>query len=545
MTSSTLVVTRTRSGSALKCLQRWSKLLKSDAHRESLPSTTIEQINYINADATGEIRWSSGIRRPILEQGKFTSGLGTMPFDADQPWCQIQDLVDRLVHQTTGKHLSDVEIQVLRGAWEGQTYEAIAQDCHLTVKYVGEVGGRLWQLLSQALSEEVKKTNFRQALFRYGQQTHLLALAEPLNETLADPSSTIAMQLIGPVVEPVVGPIGPAGLPGLRGDRWIERTPLEQNCHSEITKPGALLRLKAPLQFGKTLLMSQILQLVSAQGYRTVALNLRDAVREDFGSLTVFLQWFLASLISALELPVSLETHWQKSLGNSKIKCRTFFEKNILPTDQPLVIALDEVDRLFAHSDIAGEFLGMLRTWHEDAKTKPIWGQLRMLVVYTEVYTQMDINQSPFNAGLEVPLSEFNTAQIHQLAQAYGLDWTEADQQALMDLVGGQPYLVDRALGAIAQTTQSLSQLLATATHPDSPYRNHLERQWRNLHSNPHLMEPFKAILMAHEPYHLSPGLDEAIKLYDLGLIQLQGNQAIPRYPLYQRYFSERWGLDP
>jgi hypothetical protein len=458
-------------------------------------------------------------------------------------WPQAQQLVDHCCMTTTQRHLSDVELDVLRGAWQGKTYEAIAQECHLTVKYVGEVGGRLWQLLSQCLNEEVKKTNFRQALLRHWQQRSStnLATAWPI-----EPAQGLAPDRLDQIPIATAVTIQPAT--NLNPDRWIERTPVEQNCHSEITKSGALLRLKAPLQCGKTLLMSRVLQSVSAQGYRTVALNLRDAVREDFEDLTVFLQWFLASLSSALDLsasglPVSLETHWQKSLGNSKIKCRTFFEKYILPGDQPLVIALDEVDRLFNHSNIAGEFLGMLRTWHEDAKTKPLWGQLRMLVVYTEVYTQIDINQSPFNAGLEVQLSEFNAEQIRQLAQAYGLVWDETDQQALMDLVGGQPYLVDRALGAIAQTNQSLSQLLATATHPDSPYRNHLERQWRNLHANPHLIEPFQAILMAQNPDSLSLNLDEAIKLYDLGLIQLQGNQAIPRYPLYQRYFCERWGL--
>ncbi len=94
-----------------------------------------------------------------------------MSLDAGFQWNAAQQLVDQLMLQTTQKHLSDVEIQVLQGAWEGKTYEAIAAESYLTVKYVSEVGGRLWQLLSEALQEEVKKTNFRQALQRRW-QTH-------------------------------------------------------------------------------------------------------------------------------------------------------------------------------------------------------------------------------------------------------------------------------------------------------------------------------------------------------------------------------------
>lgn len=166
-------------------------------------------------------------------------------------------------------------------------------------------------------------------------------------------------------------------------------------CCAEIDKPGALLRIKAPIQFGKTTLMAQVLKYAQKQGYRAIAINLRDAVADDFDSLDSFLQWFIASVTYALNLTVDMETHWRKSLGNSKIKCRTYLQKYLLTDDIPLVIALDEVDRLFTHQLIAGEFLGMLRTWHEDAKTKLLWTQLRLIVLHTEVYTQIDINQSP------------------------------------------------------------------------------------------------------------------------------------------------------
>jgi AAA-like domain len=437
-------------------------------------------------------------------------------------WTEALTLVDRLCFQATQKHLSDVEILVLQGAWEGKTYDAIASESYLTVKYVGEVGGRLWQLLSHTLEEEVKKTNFRQALLRRWHQD------EPLEAStgLTHPTTPIALN---------------SQLP----DRWVPRA-IESICYSEVTKPGALLRIKAPLQFGKTTLMSRILQTAATQGYRTVTLNLRDAVREDFETLTSFLQWFLTHIVSAqddlsAESIVSVEEHWQRSLGNSKIKCRTFFEKYLLKSDQPLVIAIDEVDRLFQYSDIVGEFLGMLRTWHEDAKTKLLWGHLRLIVVYVEVYMEMNINQSPFNAGMEVQLTDFETDQIDALAQSYGFPWTDADRDAIQHSIGGHPYLVDRTLETLAHTQTKPAALLPSCLLPNSPYRSHLERQWHTLQNHPTLIPVFRSLLAETMEISLLP-IDDLVKLYDLGLIQLRSGQALIRYPLYQHYFGERFG---
>jgi AAA-like domain len=447
-------------------------------------------------------------------------------------WTQALHLVDRLCKQETQKHLSDVEILVLQGAWDGKTYDAIASEAHLTVKYVGEVGGRLWQLLSLALAEDVKKTNFRQALLRRW-----------LQEDRPEEPITVVSSGASPVLNLVANSILTPSLSTL-DDRWVPRSAIESACDREVLKPGALLRIKAPLQFGKTTLMSRVLNTAVTQGYRTVTLNLRDAMREDFENLTCFLQWFLANIISAdagYDDSVSLETHWQRSLGNSKIKCRTFFEKYLLRSDEPLVIAIDEVDRLFQHSDIAGEFLGMLRTWHEDAKTKPLWSQLRLIVVYVEVYTEININQSPFNAGMEVQLTDFDDGQIDQLAHRYGLAWTEADRKLLQQTVGGHPYLVDRTLETLAQTQQPLTKLLHSALLPNSPYRGHLERQWHTLQNHSPLIPAFQALISEQNAISDLP-IGNLVKLYDLGLIQLRSSQAMPRYPLYQQYFRERFG---
>ncbi|MBD2774389.1 AAA-like domain-containing protein [Iningainema tapete] len=358
---------------------------------------------------------------------------------------QAQNLADALVFQVTKKHLGDAEITVLRGAWDGKTYDAIAAECHLTLKYVGEVGGKLWNNLSEVLGEEVKKTNFRQALqrewYKQGKKSELTP----------DEQSGI----VTPEHTPL--PKTPES-----GELYIERPPIESRCYEEICKPGALLRVKAPLQFGKTELMSRVMHHAAEQGYRTIVLNLRDAIAEDFTNLDKFLQWFITSIAETLSLTQPVEEHWRKSLGNCKIKCRTYFEKYLLPGDTPVACALDEVDKLFVHGEIAGEFLGMLRTWHEDAKTKPLWRQLRLLVLHTEVYTQLNINQSPFNAGTEIKLTDFSAEQVQDLAIQYKLNWGNTQLEQLMAMVGGHPYLTATAIQVVARqdmTVQTMARL--------------------------------------------------------------------------------------
>jgi WD40 repeat protein len=82
-------------------------------------------------------------------------------------------LIDSAVYAKTHRHLKDNEVLVLRGAWNGQNYEEIADTHHYTAKYLRQdVGPKLWKLLSEVLGEKVSKPSFRAALERYG-RAHL------------------------------------------------------------------------------------------------------------------------------------------------------------------------------------------------------------------------------------------------------------------------------------------------------------------------------------------------------------------------------------
>ncbi len=67
--------------------------------------------------------------------------------------------------------LSDVETAIVKGAWQNQTYEKIAEVFGYSNSYLSrDVGPKFWKILTLALGEPVSKNNFQAALERKWQQ---------------------------------------------------------------------------------------------------------------------------------------------------------------------------------------------------------------------------------------------------------------------------------------------------------------------------------------------------------------------------------------
>lgn len=76
-------------------------------------------------------------------------------------------VADTAVFEKKGRHLTDIQKKILEGAWQGYTYEEIADREGYSDKYLKrDVGPRLWKMLSEALGEKVTKKNFQTALQR-------------------------------------------------------------------------------------------------------------------------------------------------------------------------------------------------------------------------------------------------------------------------------------------------------------------------------------------------------------------------------------------
>lgn len=325
---------------------------------------------------------------------------------------------------------------------------------------------------------------------------------------------------------------------------YIERPPIESSCYETILQPGSLIRIKAPSLMGKTSLMARLLTQVAKQNYRKVSLNLHMADKTDFANLDQFLKWFCVSVGQSLGLPNRIADYWDERFSTSKVNCTDYFEQYLLANaSSPLVLCLDEVDRVFPYQEVASDFLGLLRAWHEQAKVRNIWKKLRLIVAHsTEVYIPLNINESPFNVGLPIELPEFTPEQVRNLAQRHGLNWTDAQVRQLMDIVGGHPYLVEQAFSQLkVRHNISLEQLLETAATDAGIYGNHLRRYWRVIQQHPQLLEALKKVVTATTPVRLESM--QAYKLNSMGLVRLQGNEVVSRCNLYCQYLWDRLGV--
>ncbi|MDZ8054960.1 MAG: hypothetical protein RMX68_033165 [Aulosira sp. ZfuVER01] len=75
--------------------------------------------------------------------------------------------VNAALFERFGRYLNDVETAILIGSLQRQTYDQIAENSGYSESYVRrDVGPKLWKMLSEALGEQVSKTNFQTALER-------------------------------------------------------------------------------------------------------------------------------------------------------------------------------------------------------------------------------------------------------------------------------------------------------------------------------------------------------------------------------------------
>ncbi|MDJ0733459.1 MAG: AAA-like domain-containing protein [Nostocaceae cyanobacterium] len=324
----------------------------------------------------------------------------------------------------------------------------------------------------------------------------------------------------------------------------VQRSSIEDYCYEEIQKPASLIRIKAPHQMGKTLLMNQILIYAREKRYQRVRLNCRDLVDSTVSTLEEFLQSFCVGISNNLNLPNKFDDYWNNS-GTPVDRVTRYFQNHVLRANsRPLILALDNVDLIFEHPEIAPDFCKLIRNWHTNAQQGDLdshtWQKLRLIIVHsTEVYASLDINNSPLsNVGFVVDLPEFKTEEVHDLVQLHGLNWTDAEVQQLMDLVGGHPLLVRKCLEYIRLHNSTLEQFLEVAPTLNGPYNNHLQELLEILENNSDLNQAFKEVVNAEENQPIQLRFNQKRNLQRLGLITLEKNNlAQPRCKLYRQFF--------
>ena len=431
-------------------------------------------------------------------------------------------------------YINDVQELIFRECWLGKTYQEIANTSGYTHDHIRTVGSHLWQSLSEALGEKTTKSNFHAVLKRH-------SLQQPAQK--AEVLDSKSLHTPGVMLELPTGPVS------INSHFYIEREPIETHCYEIIRQPGALIRIKAPRQMGKTSLMARILHYAQAQGYQTVVMSMRQASLRLFENSNRLLSWFCSDVTYRLGQPDKLNQYWDEILGGNSNSTRYFEDYLLSELSSPLVLAIDDADVVFRYPEIATDFLGLLRSWYEKSRyglnTSEVWQKLRLIIVHsTEVYISLPVRQSPFNVGFSINLPEFTPAQVKELAIRYSLikkshiydEESSSYIALLMEQVGGNPFLIRSTFHYLYQNHLTLKQLFDSDTLIFDIHQEILCQKLQILQQYPKLVKAYKEIVHAPHPVQLNPQL--TFELQSLGLVKTNEHGISPSCLLYAKYFA-------
>lgn len=357
-------------------------------------------------------------------------------------WKTALQAADLLVFRHTGKYLSDIEITILQGAWDNRTYEQIAEAEGYTSSYLcRDVGCKLWGNLSTALKEKVSKKNFKAALQREWKnctKSNLLqTLTQPIN-SIANPAAFADSEIERSLRKA-------KSLANLDSAFYVERSPIESICYETILKPGSLIRIKGAKWMGKTALIERILERAAWQQQKTVYLDFSVVKREIAEDLGRLLRWISLSTCQQLELQNQAEWDWY--LNSVSDRDSTFWENILAETKSDVILALDNLDCLFAFEKASAGLLNLLASWHEQGKKSDCWSRLKFVLSHsTKTSISPHLDGSILNAGVPILLEEFSCDRVKMLADLYQIDLDELELSRIMNEVGGHPYLAKLAM---------------------------------------------------------------------------------------------------
>ena len=269
------------------------------------------------------------------------------------------------------------------------------------------------------------------------------------------------------------------GAVALNSEFYIVR-PTDEAFQSAIARQDSIVLVKGARQMGKTSLLARGLQQARSAGAKVVLTDFQTLNAAQLESVETFMLTLAELLAEQLDLDV-LPDQVRNTRRGPSMNFGRYIRREVLDKlSQPIVWGLDEVDRLFAY-DYGSEVFGLFRSWHNARSLDPEgpWQRLTLAMAYaTEAHLFItDLNQSPFNVGTRLALSDFTFEQVAELNRRYGSPLqNEAEVERYFQLVGGQPYLVRCGLHEMAIQGRGLTDFAAQAASDEGPFGDHLRR---------------------------------------------------------------------
>lgn len=296
------------------------------------------------------------------------------------------------------------------------------------------------------------------------------------------------------------------------------------------------ITIKGPRQVGKSSLLEKTILTALEKKKQVIFLDFQQfdaaALKEPNQFYPQFCHWVWRES-GARSKPLNYP---DQELGHVQ-RTSYFIQEMVASLNTPVVLAMDEVERLFA-SEFRSDFFGMLRSWHNGRRRNSTWRQLDIvLVTSTEPYLFIDNDkQSPFNVGEVIELGDLRREDITDLNRRHGTPLSPAEEEQLVSLIGAHPYLIRRALFLVASRRIDARTLFLTADEDYGPFGDHLRTLLFHLHDKRELIEGMRQVIRHGQC------ADDRIfhRLRGAGLVSRGGKGLAPRCRLYADFFRRR-----
>jgi len=274
--------------------------------------------------------------------------------------------------------------------------------------------------------------------------------------------------------------------------------PTDEEFYDAISRQDSIVLVKGARQMGKTSLMARGLQEARKAGCKVVLTDFQKFNAAHLQSVDKFFLALAEAIADQLDLDV--EPDICNPRRGPSMNFERFLRREVLKNVAArLVWGMDEVDRLFTCS-FGSEVFGLFRSWHNERSLDPTgpWQNLTLAIAYaTEAHLFItDMNQSPFNVGTRLTLSDFTLEQVSELNSRYGSPLKHPRELLqFYELLGGQPYLTRRGLHELASRNLSFSEFESQAASDEGPFGDHLRRILVSLAQDQKLCDAMKAVL--------------------------------------------------
>jgi hypothetical protein len=351
----------------------------------------------------------------------------------------------------------------------------------------------------------------------------------------------LVTELLGALQNPPPQPASnppPTGVLPLDSKYYLER-PADREFQEAIRRQDSVIRIRAARQAGKTSLLARGLELARAAGTRVVITDFQQLNASDLESVETLFRTLGEWVADELKLDIPVSQFW-KARRNPSRRFNQFVCQEVMGRmAEPLVWAMDEVDRLFA-CPFRSEVFGLFRSWHNARAMEPTqpWRRLTLVITYaTEAHLLIDnLDQSPFNVGTSLVLEDFTIEQVGELNVRYGSPLRSgADLDGFFRLVGGHPYLSHRGLYEMVHQGMDLASFRQQAERDDGVFGDHLRRLLVLLSKDSVLCELVRGVLRGRP----RPDSESFLRLRSAGVLAGDSvHQARPRCQLYASYLE-------